>query len=489
MQPRMHYDDAAWEKSEEIADAWVLQFLEPDVLTPVGNFVVRYHKPDNPTEFNILEKGAFNISLQMVYENSSAVIRFPVPGATMFPEEKVRNEVAIMRYIHDQTSIPTPFVLHWGTKKESPLELAPFIMMEYVNHSTNMYDVLNTPECPRSDRGILDPNIDEHKLESLYGELANILLQLFKPSFPRIGALSQPDDFTWEVAYRPLSMPINELIRLGSLPQSELPSPAATFETFSSYYEALAELHIAHLANQRNDAVDSADDCRRKFTARCLFRKLARDRKLTKRWASLDKGPFKLWCDDFRPANVLLDEGLKVAGIVDWEFTYAAPVEFSYAPPWWLLIEKPEYWPGGLEDWCRVFERRLQTFLKAMADREDEAIRQGRLEEHQRLSGPMRDSWESGDFWVTYAARNNFAFDAIYWQKIDQRFFGPSPSFEDTWKERVALLDAEEKDYMERLVAQKEEEMGSRVLMWEPDEYTRSLALRNGYVEEEVTRD
>lgn len=113
---------------------------------------------------------------------------------------------------------------------------------------------------------------------------------------------------------------------------------------------------------------------------------------------------------------------------MDWEFTYAAPVEFSYAPPWWLLIEKPEYWPGGLEDWCRVFERRLQTFLKAMADREDEAVRQGRLEEHQRLSGPMRDSWESGDFWVTYAARNNFAFDAIYWQKIDQRFFGPSGS-------------------------------------------------------------
>ncbi|KAG2411759.1 hypothetical protein HFD88_009315 [Aspergillus terreus] len=467
----MHYDDAAWEKSEEIADAWVLQFLEPDVLTPVGNFVVRYHKPDNPTEFNILEKGAFNISLQMVYENSSAVIRFPVPGATMFPEEKVRNEVAIMRYIHDQTSIPTPFVLHWGTKKESPLELAPFIMMEYVNHSTNMYDVLNTPECPRSDRGILDPNIDEHKLESLYGELANILLQLFKPSFPRIGALSQPDDFTWEVAYRPLSMPINELIRLGSLPQSELPSPAATFETSSSYYEALAELHIAHLANQRNDAVDSADDCRRKFTARCLFRKLARDRKLTKRWASLDKGPFKLcW-------NCGLGVHIRRSGGV---FLCAA---------WWLLIEKPEYWPGGLEDWCRVFERRLQTFLKAMADREDEAIGQGRLEEHQRLSGPMRDSWESGDFWVTYAARNNFAFDAIYWQKIDQRFFGPSPSFEDTWKERVALLDAEEKDYMERLVAQKEEEMGSRVLMWEPDEYTRSLTLRNGYVEEEVTRD
>jgi hypothetical protein len=36
-----------------------------------------------------------------------------------------------------------------------------------------------------------------------------------------------------------------------------------------------------------------------------------------------------------------MDENLKLAGVVDWEFTYAAPAEFSYAPPWWLLIEKP----------------------------------------------------------------------------------------------------------------------------------------------------
>ncbi|KAL5364873.1 kinase-like domain-containing protein [Aspergillus floccosus] len=489
MEPRMHYDDAAWEKSEEIADAWVLQFLEPEVLRPVGDFVVRHHKPDSPEELKVLERGAFNIALRMTYKNSCAVIRFPQPGSTMFSEEKVRNEIAIMRYIHDQTSIPVPFVIHWGTRKESPLELGPFIIMEYVNNSTNMYDALNTPGCPRSDRGILDPNIDEHKLESLYGELAEVLLQLSRPSFPRIGALRQSDDFTWEVAYRPLSMPMSELVQLGSLPRSRLPSPDATYETASSYYEALAELHIAHLANQRNDAIDSADDCRRKFAARCLFRKLARSRKLTKRWASLDKGPFKLWCDDFRPGNVLLGDALKIVGVVDWEFTYGAPVEFPYAPPWWLLIEKPENWAGGLEDWSRVFECRLQTFLKAMVDREAHAIRQGRLEEHQRLSGPMRHSWESGDFWVSYAARNNFAFDVIYWQKIDQRFFGPSPTFEDAWKERVALLDAEEKDCMERLVSQKQEEMGSRVLMWEPDEYTRSLTLGNRHVEEEVTRD
>jgi hypothetical protein len=85
-------------------------------------------------------------------------------------------------------------------------------------------------------------------------------------------------------------------------------------------------------------------------------------------------------------------DSTQIAGVVDWEFTYAAPVEFSYAPPWWLLIEKPEFWGKGIEDWIRVFGLRLKTFLKAMKDCENTAIQKGRLREDQRLSGPMYES-------------------------------------------------------------------------------------------------
>lgn len=483
----MCYDDASWEKSDEIADFWVQQFLKPDILRPIGSFLVRHHNPGDPDQFSILEKGGFNIALRMEYENaSSAVIRFPQPGATMFPEEKVRNEVAIMRFIQDKTSIPVPFVLHWGTKKESPLELNPFIIMEYVDHDTNMYDVLNSPECPKTDRGALDSNINEDKLEALYGGLASILLRLSTLSLPRIGSLDQVDDFTWVVAYRPLSMPMNELIRLGSLPQSKL--PCNTFSTASSYFEFLAELHVSHLVNQRNDAIDSADDCRRKFVARHLFLNLARSHRLTGKSSRYENGPFSLWCDDFRPGNVLLDQFLKIVGVVDWEFTYAAPVEFSYSPPWWLLIEKPEYWPEGLEDWCCEYERRLQTFLRAMIHCEDEDIEQGRLKECQRLSSLMRDSWESGDFWIAYAARNNFAFDAIYWKKIDQRFFGATDCLiDDVWKHRLDLLDDKEMDEMEKLVALKLRDMESRVLAWDPDDYT--LAILESQKDMSVTEE
>ncbi|KAJ5235927.1 hypothetical protein N7489_006018 [Penicillium chrysogenum] len=415
MRTLMCADDMAWECAENISHNWLLQFLKLDIKKPIAMFILQRHRGDGAV-FTILEKGSYNISLRMKYEkNHAVVIRLAQPGAVFFPEEKVVNEVATMRLLTDQTSIPVPFILDSGTKKESPLELSPFIMMEYIEHKTNMYDALNTPGCPKKDRGILDPNIDVNTLELLYDQLV--------------------DDFTWEVSRRPLSMNMNELVRLGSLPRSKIPH--TTFSTASCYFEALADLNIEHLVHQRNDAVESADDCRRKFIARQLFRKLAREKRLTD--SIFEQGPFKIWCDDLRPGNILLHENMQIAGVVDWEFTYTAPVEFSHAPPWWLLIEKPELWPNGMDNWEDVH---------------------------------MQRSWDSGNFWIVYAALNSFAFDAIYWKKIDPLFFKAAGSPETAWKERLDLLAEKEIEEMEQLVVRKLEEKETRVLKWDPDEYT-----------------
>ena len=484
-------DDVAWEQAEDTSGSWLLQFLERDILEPIAHFMLS-HDRGHATEFAILKKGSYNIALRLKYRDGggSIVIRFSQLGAVYFPEEKVENEVAVMRFLTDQTSIPVPFVLHSGSKKESPLELSLFIIMEYIEHEMKMYDPLNIPGCPVDERGKLDPDINEDKLEMLYGQLTGVLLQLSRLSLPRIGSLSQINDFTWEVTRRPLSMNWNELIGVGDLPRSKLPDTNATFNTASSYLEALADLNIEHLTHQWNDAVGSAEDCRRKFVAQQLFHKLVREKQLTN--PLLNKGPFKMWCDDLRPANVLVNENMQIAGVVDWEFMYAAPVEFSYAPPWWLLIEKPEYWQKGLEDWTREFDCHLKTFLRVMTGGEDMAIQQGRLKEDKQLSGPMQQSWESGDFWIVYTALHSFAFDAIYWQKIDPRFFGPTESPKDAWKERLDLLHEREKDEMEQLIARKVKEMEARVLAWDPDEYTvafrEELKRRREKADEEKAR-
>jgi hypothetical protein len=146
-------------------------------------------------------------------------------------------------------------------------------------------------------------------------------------------------------------------------------------------------------------------------------------------------------------------------------------VEFSYAPPWWLLIEKPEHWSKGIEDWAQEFDRRLKTFLTVMRCCEDMDT-----QHIQRwLSDQMQRSW--GDFWVVYAILHSFAFDAIYWQKTDRRFWGPTQTDDpnEAWKERLNLLNENQKAEMERLVTRQLDEMEDRVLAWDPDEYTENF--------------
>lgn len=113
-------------------------------------------------------------------DGGSAVIRFPKAGTTMFPEEKMRNEVAAMKVIQEKTPIPAPFILHWEMREESPLKLGPFIIMEYVKHHTDVGQAMNVPGRSLQDPPYLDPNTDPEKLEMLYKQIADVLLQLFQ---------------------------------------------------------------------------------------------------------------------------------------------------------------------------------------------------------------------------------------------------------------------------------------------------------------------
>ncbi|KAL5335597.1 hypothetical protein BJX70DRAFT_390534 [Aspergillus crustosus] len=463
------YDDVAWAISTQVWKDWPeLLRTDGDIYNDIGIILTEQFSDLEWEIFEFLSTGGFNVCFKMGFTNNfGAVIRFPVPGAVMLPEEKVRNEVSAMQFILEKTSdkipIPVPTVFRSVETKESPSELGPFIIMSYIPHKGSMGDLLETPGRQAGESPVFNPGLELVRLESLYRELAKISFSLATLSFSRIGSLHKNNNSIWEPSCRPLSYSMNEIVQLGTLPRSELPT--TTYDKASSYFEALAELHISHLKSQRNEAdieedIDNdvlADDFRRKFVARFLFRKLVQDPKQRQQWILHDNGPFPVWCDDLRPENVLVDETEKVIGVVDWEFTYTAPVEFAYAPPWWLLLKKPEDWPGGLDEWCAAYEKPLRTFLEAMRKCENEVIQKKQLLESQRLSSQMRNSWQSGNFWIMYAARHNFAFDAIYWKKIDQR---------------LHLLEPGEKKLMEEYVTLKLKERNIGHLTWDADEYT-----------------
>lgn len=90
------------------------------------------------------------------------------------------------------------------------------------------------------------------------------------------------------------------------------------------------------------------------------------------------------------------------------------------------------------------------------------------------LSTYMEQSWGTGRFWVNYTARNSWAFDAVYWRFLDERFLGERAGDiidEALWKTRFDLLSEAERDAMEPFVEGKRLESTKRMIVdWDPME-------------------
>ena len=401
-------------------------------------------------------------------------------GDVKFPDEKVRYEVATMQYIAAKTTIPVPKIHHCGTSEENPLNLGPFIIMDYVEHDMNLSDLINDPALEEDDSHRLNPNIDLGQLETIYRQMANVLLQLSRLSFPRIGSLikgSEDEDF--EVAGRPLIQNMNHLVEFSGIVPSLLPSKP--YETAQEWYCAMADMHLAQLVFQHNDAVEDEDDARDKYVARILFRRLACSGKLAAGFGDNTQQPslthFTLFSEDLRPSNVLIDKDVHFASVIDWEFAYAAPAQFSADPPWWLILRHPEYWPDGYDAWLETYEPRLEFFLKILEE-EEQKLRNaspGETSDGPALSERMRQSWEDKTWMISYAARRSYALDFLYWRFLDSRFFGPNEVADH--HARIELLTDEEKSMMEDLVKVKKEESTERILPeWDDKSAAEHLA-------------
>lgn len=140
----------------------------------------------------------------------------------------------------------------------------------------------------------------------------------------------------------------------------------------------------------------------RKFIARCLLRKLISQIQLEH-----NQGPFRLYCDDLRPSNVLVDmKQAYVSAVIDWEFSYVAP--------WWLLLQSPEGWDSDLKEFLIRYTPRFHVFLDSMRAAESEMIAADKLLKSQRLSPHMEGSLDNGLFWLCIAANNGSLFDGVY---------------------------------------------------------------------------
>lgn len=489
MAARQDSDDVAWDRSDELWEEAMKQVRLSSTCRKIEAFAQRLlGKPAMLATPLII--GGFNVLYPFRVDGYShqLLIRLPCPNQALFPEEKTTSEAATARYIKQHTQVPVPEVFFYGVDAE----VGAFMVIQDLGTRRGIVQALERPHEDSSETPVLHPEISETKLKTHYTQLARCLLQLAQPVFPRIGALIESSPGSFRVGARPITLNMSNMFQLSNIPKAIFPPEGTTYGTADEWYVALAEMQMATLLFQHNDMISSEDDCKTKYVARQIFRKLAKEGRLSTFGFAEDKwsarsiqeqatlpapdntGSFRLWSDDFRPVNVLVDDKDQILGAIDWEFAYVGPTQFVLDPPWWLLLDVPEMWDDGIDDWANTYERRLQTWLSAMEDAEQEMTI-----DSLSLSRYMKQSWESGRFWLNYAARKSWAFDTVYWKYLDERFFGTREAdipVEELWKTRLHLLTGNEQAAMEPFVHRKLEETKHRILVeWEDAQAQQQL--------------
>ncbi|KFH45410.1 hypothetical protein ACRE_037780 [Hapsidospora chrysogenum ATCC 11550] len=447
------YDEVAQANADDECRAWIRRLIaaRDDVVA----FVDARLDGKGTGKYLGFFKGSFNLSFHIGFggQRPGVLIRFAKPGHTHTPwrAEKVTNEVRTIQFLHQHTTIPVPCIRCWGLAEESPHQLGPFIIMDFID-GARLSTFLKQPSEDEDADLILNPNIDEEIPDTIYNQLADYVLQLSRLDFSQIGAISQDGSKNWAVTSRPLTYDMNELVTSTGYPTNQLPT--AQFHSASDYFQSISNQRLLHLKTQRNLAKDEAD-VRRRFIARHRFKQLIPE------YCIDDAGPFKFFCDDMQPANMLIDPStLRITAILDFEFTNSMPAQFTYDPPWWLLLRGPDVWLDGnsMDEFLARYVPRMEQFLRALERVEETSAAGGHKElgTEPRLSTRMRDSWKTGRFWFNYAARTCLDMGDIYWHTLQDQVRG----------EGVDSLDEAARAELESLVLKKMEQLEAYEKEW-----------------------
>ncbi|KAK1851072.1 phosphotransferase enzyme family protein [Colletotrichum chrysophilum] len=96
------------------------------------------------------------------------------------------NEVMTMEFLREKTTMPIPPIRIWGLAEESPQQIGPFIIMDRMR-GCDLSEFLQKPTEDGVEEFILDPNIQDRKLDIIYDQIAKFLLEISNLQFSKIG--------------------------------------------------------------------------------------------------------------------------------------------------------------------------------------------------------------------------------------------------------------------------------------------------------------
>ncbi|TPX14899.1 uncharacterized protein E0L32_005008 [Thyridium curvatum] len=222
-----------------------------------------------------------------------------------------------------------PEIKYWGLAAANPLGLGPYIILDFIE-GVPLDSILGDPRATHNFRLIRD-DIGESVIESLYRQLAKILLQLFQFDFDRIGSLLVPKT-RYRAPVRPLTFKVHDMLQTGGV--DTFGNRNLGFSTTSEYFRYVLEQYWEQFWSQPNSIGGE-------FNARTKYESLSTLQTLLDSFIhpDFDRGPFKPICDDLSLASVIVrgEDDLAIVGLVDFEWSYVGPAQLFGSAPWWLL--------------------------------------------------------------------------------------------------------------------------------------------------------
>ncbi|KAF5020379.1 hypothetical protein F66182_7587 [Fusarium sp. NRRL 66182] len=302
-----------------------------------------------------------------------------------------------MTYVAAKTTIPLPRVHAYSLNSDNLIN-SPYLVMDYIEGKP-LHDL-------GFQRGHRTP---ASVVKKVHQQISNIYLQLRQLEFPAIGALGlaqsaseplntcSPDKMV--VSGRPITMDMALQERAGYRPGRVI-KPGTTFHSAGEFVNALVALSVNQLDKTR-DAGSNQQQARELLYTRYAFYGFAFEE------LAPCNGPFVLIHGDLllHDNNILFDHDFNLVAVIDWEWSFVAPLEFLVPPVW--LIGSGISMVLACSEWFNAEVQALQHQI-------------GKLEQARRQLSLLRSSWVS-----TATARGAVTIAALlHPEKIEEVFWG-----------------------------------------------------------------
>ena len=284
--------------------------------------------------------------------NYHARIRFPENGSVWLirvprvngsiPQSLIdyliRSEYATLKFL-ETTKVPAPRAFAYGIAGEenNKVGVSYILMEELAGRTWN----LQGPHGKRS--------ADEKDKERVWNGLADILIELKRHPFSKVGSLL------------PGSLPSKPIVSAVASERFLVLSPAGPFATASDYYTSFVEQNMALIADGQL------------FTAFpvnaylvFLFLKSQIQELASKPNCNIETGEqFYIKHVDDKGDHLMVDDELNIVGIIDWQMARVVPASEAFGPS--LVTAEMSDIYNGLSS-LTTHDRALARFLKAKGE-------------------------------------------------------------------------------------------------------------------------